>query len=162
MRDSEILRQPLPIDLRRIPARQLNQFSPGLPPVPVLRWKSSPELGRQIERLPWHHARKGVIHRPHPEGLFDLLGAQRVHSLGKNVNNFLAQGCILGGCGNELFAGSLVKSDRMHFIPGHAPPARQDGAADQSRYQFVPDQSLDILGDDEILFGFCQNKRQIR
>ena len=73
-----------------------------------------------------------------------------------------SQGLILRGGGQKLLPGSLVKGNRVQFVSGHSPPARQGRTADQSGHQFMPDQGLNIFRDDKILLGFSQNKGQIR
>src|SRR5205823_4937519 len=85
----------------------------------------------------------------------------RYHALGKDRHDLSAQ--ILIGCGRleEFLSCQLIQSDGMKFVVGHIPPTRHDGISQKTGNRFSPDESLDVFGRDEVLFGIREHKGQI-
>ena len=94
-------------------------------------------------------------------GAVDLLLGLRRHALREHGHHLLPYLRFLRRALQQFFSGTLVESNGMQFIPGHVPPARQNGAGQKAGNKFSPDQRLNILGRDEILLHLGEDVRKI-
>src|ERR1700722_9265460 len=93
--------------------------------------------------------------------MLDLPGALRNQPIRQNGQYLIAQRLVVCRCGQEFFSRPLIKSDRVKFHRADIPPARQDGAGQQFRSQFLPDERLDTFRRDEILLNRSKRVGQV-
>src|SRR5271170_1383778 len=139
MRNTKVFRETLPAYFSRIPFPEFLKLLTCRSPRDIFVRESTAILGREVRGLGRGHSRK---YRSHifltKEGLsnpFQPLGGQTIR---QNSDYFLPELRVSRRRCQQLFSGSLIKSDGMKFNGGDAPPARKRGAYQKLWHQVFP------------------------
>src|SRR5262249_22016080 len=82
-------------------------------------------------------------------------------AVGKKRYGCLVEVLVLYRTRQKSFSTKLVKSDGVELIPGHFPPTGYDGVGQKAGHKILPDQRLDVLRDNKVLFHQGKNVGQI-
>src|SRR5262249_44960878 len=128
----------------------------------------SVELRREVKSIAGRCPGKRILRVAFAQGLLHVVGGQGKQAIGKDRHESLAK--FVASCrgGQKFLSGALIKRDGVQLILSYVPPARHHGIGEKGGRQVLPDQGLNRVRDNEILFHnrknigqICEGSRQV-
>src|SRR5437763_9608104 len=151
---AKILGQSLPVGLVRMLPQEFFQFAGGAAPVACILGKLLPKLDCQVKGVRGRHLGMQIVQASLGDGFLDAVHPLRKNALCEYMHGLGAQLLVLRGRRQNLFTGALIERDSVQFISSDAPPPVDYSVGRKGGNKILPDQRLDVLGNNKILFHY--------